>query len=55
MLTRCPDDADQIEHQLLFDPHRLPEGVFPSDDEILMARRAAYAHSYVRRASEVSR
>ena len=32
-----------------FDPHRLPLGVGPSRDEILMARRAAYAESVIRR------
>jgi catalase len=34
---------------ILFDPHRLPVGVTPSEDEVLMARRAAYAESYLRR------
>lgn len=32
-----------------FDPHSLPVGVGPSDDEILMARRAAHAESRLRR------
>jgi catalase len=34
---------------LAFDPHRLPVGVEPSRDEVLMARRAAYAESQLRR------
>ena len=36
---------------LRFDALRLPEGVEPSDDEILRARAAAYATSYLRRSS----
>lgn len=32
-----------------FDPHNLPAGIEPSADEILMARRAAYAESRLRR------
>lgn len=39
------DDVDSIS----FDPHNLPEGVEPSADEILMARRAAHAESRLRR------
>jgi catalase len=35
--------------RIAFDPHRLPRGIEPSRDEILMARRAAYAESYLRR------
>ena len=40
--------SGQVE-RIAFDPHRLPRGVEPSRDEILMARRAAYAESYLRR------
>jgi catalase len=34
-----------------FDPLDLPHGITPSDDEILLARRAAYPASYLRRVS----
>jgi catalase len=40
--------SGQVE-RIAFDPHRLPREVEPSRDEILMARRAAYAESYLRR------
>jgi hypothetical protein len=40
--------SGQVE-RIAFDPHRLPRDVEPSRDEILMARRAAYAESYLRR------
>lgn len=43
------DRADDRYERMLFDPHRLPLGIRPSADEILMARRAAYAESHVRR------
>ena len=33
----------------LFQPFVVPEGIQPSDDEILSARRTAYATSYLRR------
>lgn len=35
-----------------FDPLRLPEGVGPSDDPLLLAREAAYAESHRRRVEE---
>ena len=38
-----------------FDPLDLPEGLTPSDDEILFARRAAYPPSFLRRRSAVGR
>jgi catalase len=41
--TNCPIDA------MTFNPHRLPTGMRPYDDEILMARRAAYPESHCRR------
>ena len=34
-----------------FDPLDLPHGITPSDDEILLARRASYPASYLRRVS----
>lgn len=39
------DDTDP----LLFQPFDLPDGIRPSDDEILSARRTAYETSYLRR------
>ena len=39
------DDHDALG----FNPHHLTPGITPSDDEILMARRAAYPESHVRR------
>jgi hypothetical protein len=44
--TYIPPDEIDVLH---FDPHRLPIGVEPSADEILMARRAAYPESQLRR------
>jgi catalase len=35
--------------RLLFHPFDVPAGMRPSDDEILSARRTAYATSYLRR------
>jgi catalase len=42
------DGSDERDPSL-FQPLRLPEGVNPSDDEILLARRGAYSSSYLRR------
>jgi catalase len=39
------DKADR----LMFQPFNVPEGIRPSDDEILSARRTAYATSFMRR------
>ncbi len=45
LLNVVDDDRD-----IAFNPHNLPDGVRASDDEVLMARRAAYAESHARRA-----
>ena len=47
--TYCPD----AERTSSFDPLNLPEGIRPSDDEILLARGAAYPASFRRRVVEM--
>ena len=46
-LERYVPEGD-LDH-LGFNPHHLPIGVEPSDDEVLMARRAAYPEGHARR------
>ena len=43
------DDPERDDHIDVFDPLRLPDGVEPSDDPILHARRQAYSVSAYRR------
>ena len=53
ILDRIVDD-DAVEG-MAFNPHNLCPGIEPSDDEILMARRAAYPASVRRRLNGASR
>ena len=48
-VTALVDDPEQGEHIEVFDPLRLPDGIEPSDDRILHARRKAYSVSAYRR------
>lgn len=48
-ITRVADDPEHDDHIDVFDPLRLPDGVEPSDDPILHARRRAYSVSAYRR------
>jgi catalase len=48
-VTELVDDPEQGEHIDVFDPLRLTDGIEPSDDEILHARRKAYSVSAYRR------
>ncbi len=48
-ITAVVDDPEQDGHIDVFDPLRLPDGVEPSEDPILHARRRAYSVSAYRR------
>jgi catalase len=48
-LTAVVDDPEREGHIDVFDPMRLPEGIEPSDDPILMIRPKAYSVSAYRR------
>lgn len=48
-ITALVDDPEGDDHIDVFDPLRLTEGIEPSDDEILHARRKAYSVSAYRR------
>ena len=48
-ITAAVDDPERDDHIDVFDPLRLPDGVEPSDDPILHARRSAYSVSAYRR------
>ncbi|MDX6581205.1 MAG: catalase [Solirubrobacterales bacterium] len=48
-LTAAVDDPERDGHIDVFDPLRLPDGIEPSDDPILHARRKAYSVSAYRR------
>ncbi len=48
-LTATVDDPERDGHIDVFDPLRLTDGVEPSDDPILHARREAYSVSAYRR------
>jgi catalase len=51
-VTAVIDDPERDGHIEVFDPMRLPDGVEPSDDEILHARPRAYSVSAYRRLGE---
>jgi catalase len=48
-ITAMTDDPEGEDHIDVFDPLRVTEGVEPSDDQILHARRSAYSVSAYRR------
>ena len=48
-ITAAVEDPERDDHIDVFDPLRLPDGVEPSDDPILHARRNAYSVSAYRR------
>ncbi len=45
-------DSEQTERPLVFDPNNLTDGIEPSDDPILLIRKAAYADSFAIRNGE---
>jgi catalase len=49
-VTRLVDDPEVGEHIEVFDPLRIVDGIEPSDDPVLHARRRAYSVSAYRRA-----
>ena len=51
-IDRIEGEADGTCRDVNFDPLILPAGIEPSDDPLLSARSAAYAHSFTRREGE---
>lgn len=53
VVQQAESEDDGLCRDLNFDPLVLPTGIEPSEDPILLARSAAYANSFGRRAAEV--